>query len=507
MRTNELKRKSYRKQRGVAMLIVIFALLLVSGIAIAMLGNADTETNINLNYRETQQAYFAAQGGLAEAIDRIKLGAAGLTNGLTLPTGMPGTGAGNVIYIINKKSSSETVTPWTAGSTYADTEFCKENFGLSGTTNNGTGAPCTTTPSGSGWYTSVTSIAPFTGTSGALDYKWVRVTLKGNSTNYPYFSNANSGSSTLATQICGDGYGGEVVLSSSYSTCSAAGYYPIYVVTALAVTTRGTRRMTQREITNIKLPPLPGALTLDGPAPPSGSGGYIPPYDAPNSNQYYIDGRDHGGCGGSDHPAVATVDTTTRSDVVSAIPNNRLDHYIGSSGSTPDVQVVSSTGLGNWSTVSGVESVVSTLRSAASASNVYTGNQTNISSLGTSSSPQITFVDGDLTLTGNNNPAGYGILVVTGTLRITGNGGWSGIVLVAGQGNFVFQGGGNAEFDGSILVAKTRDSNGTVRSTLGEPIVDWSGGGGNGVYYNTCTINNAMNGIGFRTQSSRELLY
>src|SRR4051812_11236773 len=110
MRTIEIvKKKSSRKQRGVALLIVIFALLLVSGIAIAMLGNADTETGINQNYRETQQAYFAAQGGIAEAIDRIKLGAASQTNGITLPTGMPGSSAGAVIYLVNKKSSSETV--------------------------------------------------------------------------------------------------------------------------------------------------------------------------------------------------------------------------------------------------------------------------------------------------------------------------------------------------------------------------------------------------------------
>lgn len=504
MRTNETRKRNYRKQRGVALLIVIFALLLVSGIAIAMLGNADTETGINQNYRETQQAYFAAQGGIAEAIDRIKLGAASMTNGLTLPTGMPGAAAGNVIYIINKKSATETVTPWTAGTTYADTEFCKENFGLSGASNNGTGAPCTTVPSGSNWYTSVNSISPFTQTSGALDYKWVRVTLKGNSTNYPYYSNASSASATLATQVCGDGYGGEVLLSSSYTTCSAAGYYPIYVVTSLAVTTRGTRRMTQREITNIKLPPFPGALTFDGPAPPSGSGGYIPPYDAPNSNPFHVDGTDHGGCGGASHPGIAVVDNQTRTDVVNAIPSNRLGNYTGSSGSTPDVQIVSSTTLGNWNTVDGVENVVSMLTSAASPGNVYTGNQQNIN-IGSQSSPQITVVNGNLTMTGSTR--GGGILVVTGTLTMSGNSGFYGVVIVAGSGNFVSNGGGNGEFDGTILVAKTRDSSGNRLSTLGEPVVDWSGGGGNGVYYNTCALNTAMNGIGYRTQSTRELSY
>src|SRR5512146_2068107 len=117
MRTNRVVRtKVNRKQRGVALLIVIFALLLVSGIAIAMLGNSNTETAINQNYRETQQAYFAAQGGISEALDRLKLGQAGLTNGITAPADMPYASGANTIYIVNKKSSGETVTPWDSSS-------------------------------------------------------------------------------------------------------------------------------------------------------------------------------------------------------------------------------------------------------------------------------------------------------------------------------------------------------------------------------------------------------
>jgi hypothetical protein len=488
-------------------------LLLVSGIAIAMLGNADTETGINQNYRETQQAYFAAQGGISEAIDRIKLGAAGLTNGITLPTGMPGSGAGAVVYLINKKSSSETVTPWDSTSTYADTEFCKENFGLSGVTNNGTGAPCTTLPSGSSWYTSLTSIAPFTNTSAALDYKWVRITLKGNSTNYPYFTNASSASASYAYQVCGDGYGGEAVISSG--TCTSVGYFPVYVVTSLAVTSRGTRRMTQREITNIKIPPLPGALTLDGPAPPSGTGGYIPPYDAPSSNGFIINGTDSSatGCGltPTPKPAIGVVDTTTKTDVIASIPSNRYDNYTGSGGPNPDVQTLSSTALTGWNTPGGAEAVANMLRNAALPANVYTGNQTyggggaTMSSIGTPSAPQITYVNGDVTMTGN--PFGGGILVVTGTLTMSGNTSFDGIILVIGKGSFVANGGGNGQYTGAMLVAKTRDSSGNLLSTLGEPVVDWSGGGGNGIVYSSCKINSVQNSLGYRTQSSRELLY
>jgi Tfp pilus assembly protein PilX len=500
MRTNQTTNlKIRRKQRGVALLIVIFALLLVSGIAIAMLGNANTETAINQNYRETQQAYFAAQGGISEAIDRLKIGAG--TNGITGPTALPVSASANVIYIINKKSATETVTPWDMTSNYADTEFCKENFGISGVTNNGTGAPCTTAPSGSSWYTTYNSISPFTGTSAALDYKWVRITLKSNSTNYPYYTNNSNASATLSSQVCGDGNGGEVVISSG--TCSSAGYYPVYVLTSLAVTARGTRRMTQREITNIRLPPFPGALTLDGPAPASGGVGFIPPFDAPNSNVFHVNGNNASGCPGAGKPAIAVPDVVTQTDVTTQIPTNRYGNYTGSGSTTPDVETVSSSTLGNWSTVSGVQAVSSMLATAAG-SNYYTGPQTDIN-IGTTSNPQVTYVNGDLTLTGNTT--GAGILVVTGTLTISGTGGFQGIILVIGKGNFVYKGGGSAEFDGAVLVAQTLDSAGHTLSTLGEPVVDWSGGGGNGIFYNTCQINNVQNGIGFQTQSTRELGY
>jgi hypothetical protein len=105
------------------------------------------------------------------------------------------------------------------------------------------------------------------------------------------------------------------------------------------------------------------------------------------------------------------------------------------------------------------------------------------------------------------NPSGGGILVVTGTLNMSGNTSFDGIILVIGKGSFVANGGGNGQYTGAMLIAKTRDSSGNLLSTLGEPVVDWSGGGGNGIVYSSCKINNVQNSIGFRTQATRELLY
>ena len=277
--------KGRRGERGVALLVCMFALLLVTAVVLTMLASADTETGINQNYRETQVAYFAAKAGIGEAIARLKDGA---TNPITRPTVMPSTtSAAGVIYIINKKSTSEVVEPWTAGSTWADTELCKENF-FGSAHNNGTGVQCTDLPSGT-WYTSTASVSPFTTTSGALDYKWVRITLKGNSSTFPYYTNNSGGTTTEAKQVCDTG-SGQILLPSTYATCELVppGDQPVWVVTSLAVTPRGTRRMTQTELTKVTMPGLPSALTFDGT-----NSTLTPPYDAPNSNPFHVNGNDH----------------------------------------------------------------------------------------------------------------------------------------------------------------------------------------------------------------------
>jgi hypothetical protein len=247
------------------------------------------------------------------------------------------------------------------------------------------------------------------------------------------------------------------------------------------------------------MPPLPGALTFLGPGSQ-----LTPPYDAPNSNPFHIDGNDHGGCG-TNHAAVVTTDAATQGQVITAIPNNRLDHYTGAGGSIPNVQVTLLNNMPtSWQTPAEAEAVAAMLKSAAAPGNVYTGNQSDIN-IGSQASPQITFVDGNLTMSGATR--GGGILVVTGTLNMSGNSGFYGVILVIGKGVFQANGGGNGQYDGAVLVAHTRDNAGNVMSSLGNPIVDWSGGGGNGIYYNQCAINMIQGSLGFKTAAARELTY
>jgi len=82
-------------------------------------------------------------------------------------------------------------------------------------------------------------------------------------------------------------------------------------------------------------------------------------------------------------------------------------------------------------------------------------------------------------------------------------------VLVVGDGTTTFlgSGGGNNEFDGAIMVATIKDASGNLLPSLGSSSFDISGGGGNGVYYNSCWINSAQSPPTYKMLSYREIPY
>src|SRR5262249_926917 len=94
-------------ERGIALLVTVFALLLLTGHTLGMTVSPTTEPTINPNYREKQTATFAVMAGLQEARDRLQPA----THNIPAPTDLPSLAAANVIYIINPKSG-ETVEPW-----------------------------------------------------------------------------------------------------------------------------------------------------------------------------------------------------------------------------------------------------------------------------------------------------------------------------------------------------------------------------------------------------------
>lgn len=482
-----------RSERGIALLLCILSLMVLTGIAIGMMYMTDSETMINANYRSSQQAYFASVAGLEEMRDRLR---ANHPSPIALPNSMPSLGGG-VVYLLNPVAG-ETIQPWNTANVYFDNEICQENFPNLGLTSPGAGTPCSTAPSGSNWYSTTNSTAPYTNTSAAVSYKWVRLTLKANGSVAPYYVNGSNAGATLGNEICWDGQH-ETVLPAGTPNCPAMGaaYEPVYLITSLAVTPSGARRMVQSEYVQLHLPPLPSALTFDGPAPTFG---------APNSNPYHIQGTDLRSCGGSPMPALPAVgawDANSVTTVSSSIPNNRRGNYTGAGGTTPDVENLNSPPNNldpTWKDPVQIQNTINLITSMAN--QVFTGPISNVS-LGSNASPLITVVNGNLTMSGNNS--GAGILLVTGSVTFSGNSSYNGIILVLGQGVFNANGGGNGQFNGGILVAKIYDASGNLLPSNGSPTVNWNGGGGNGIYYDSCWTNNVQNNFYYQRLVFREV--
>ena len=254
-----MKRKS-KKERGVALLIALFALMLLAAVAFQMMFVADVETAVNDNFRSSQRAYDAAWSGVQEARERLMPENAP-PHRLFPPLALPGPAA-SIVYVTNPRSA-EIIDPTSAANRYFDNELCHENFVNLGLANPGIGIPCAAGPP-AGAVAYQPSDAPFTNTSGALDYKWVRITMKANNTVHPGGANTyglvTGAPADNTIPVCWDG-ANQQLKPANYAACDtdpaaipnppAGGWQTlktVYVVTSLAITPTGARRMAQMEV-------------------------------------------------------------------------------------------------------------------------------------------------------------------------------------------------------------------------------------------------------------------
>src|SRR5215470_5057382 len=189
-----VKARTKKQEGGVALFFSIFALMLLMAIGAALIFSATTETSVNFNYRNEQIAYFAAKAGIEEARARMmptdpsSLYVVGdNTHPLLDPlqvTAPSDTNHYMIYYIVNNGSAANSVQPWSAGNTYADDELCHDGYTLNGQTAVPPGVRCTPADLAANSYVSYNSNLPFSGTSGAIAYKWVRIApkLNGSST-------------------------------------------------------------------------------------------------------------------------------------------------------------------------------------------------------------------------------------------------------------------------------------------------------------------------------------
>jgi len=518
------------QEAGVALLIAIFVLLLVSGVALALVANSGTESSLAGNYRSSTSAYDAGFAGLEEARGRLLSGSANDFNNTVpgfIPVGVPlaVTPQIQVRYILNPLAG-EVVAPTNPGNnaTYPDLEFQQE-FGQPVTA-----AQVQTIPS---VWANVANIP------GPL-YKWVRITpVTEQSLNIDVNGDGVKDAVTplyydpAHLDANGNPKPSLIVVPTAPVGVPATANQALEV-TALAVLPNGTRKIEQYVVTQVTFNlNLPSALTLPGP---------LGSFNPPNSKGYCMDGNDtsltgppaSSGCSFTPAPAVPGCNTASAAvPAIGVSPGNdnagsqtntnyvdtqipRPANYTGSTGTTPSVSTPPLPP--NLSSPTQLQQELATIQQNANVclgcstgggstytfSSIDTASGSLWSSCGTScgTTPQITYVNGNLDISGSTQ--GSGILVVTGNLTYDGNSSWNGIILVVGNGltTYVQNGGGNGQFNGAIFVANTA---GTPPGTYGPADFTINGGGGNGVYYNSCWIKNSQKPVTYQVLSFHEI--
>ena len=488
-------RNANRSERGIALILALLVLLLVSAVLMGMILMSNTETNISANFRDEQTAYFASKAGIEEVRDRMRPTATNSLSSNIPTTALPGA-ANGVLYIINP-ASGETVTPWLPlGTNYPDTEICKEVTCASGV------------PTGS-WYATTQSASTTYAATPILPWKWVRVMAKANKSDTGATRVTSVDGTTNGNRVC---WTGTNEISTAAASCAAANanYLPVYELTALAITSSGSRRMTQYEIDRTAFPPMPGAMTFDGSNPDFTIN--------PNSNAFNVDGTDAAqgpnagtGCGAAaNQAALGGFDNSSVTSLDGQV--NRPGSYTSGATPTPAITNVNSA-LGPLASVDGLTNLVNSVTAAAGAANVFpNANNATPTNLGTDAAPVINVVQGDLTLSGS----GSGILLVTGTLTMNGSPSFDGIILVIGDGNVQKNGGGNGTLNGSLLVANLYSNTPPTYTNLiplgsnhppGIPTISWNGGGTATIQYDSCWISAVTQSFPYKLVSQRELIY
>jgi hypothetical protein len=455
-------------QRGVALVIAIFSLMLISVVATALVLTAGTQSAIKSNYKSAMHAFYDAKAGLEEARGRLWASNPDPITGCVFPGGfsMP---VGNVCYIVNP-SDGESVDPTNLdpANPYADFEYQQE------------WGPATPYAVQRPFITSKSRVATIAGPLAGPLYKWVRITPRTNlSAKFDmdntalFFDGKNSNSGGTGAQVL--------------------------TITSLAVTPYGSRRMVQYTVaagsSTAAIPGFPATLTLDGnDVKFTGSG----------KSGFYFNGNDMDAPSGTPS-GVSAIGFTNNSDSSSvsaaAVP---ASNFLSPSGVTAVGAVSVPT---NLQTPSSLDALVQSITQSADKvvdGPVTQSDSNNIMPSGMSATtPMVVVVRGDLTFNDWNN-TGYGLLVVTGTLTYDPDASWNGIILVIGKGVFISNQSGPGQINGAVLIANTRDSSGSPLTTLGPASFSQTGGGG-GIHYSSKWIAAAQSATPYQVLSFREI--
>ena len=461
MITRVPKRKA-GKESGVALLISLFALLLIAVVGVALIMASGTDTALTGNYHSATSVYYAALAGLEEGRGRL------LPKSLyPLPTTfVPPMGSilapGEVRYILNPMPG-ETVAPWDLGTptTYPDTEYSLE-FGT-----NPPGGPPT-----------LPSVSSSSGYQGPM-YKWVRI-------------NAITAPSEFNAGVSVGGAGGSstpLLYNTSTLTTNPPGVQALEI-TSLASMGNGSQRMLQYVVAPITYNLIPpAALTLLG---------STAAFTGPGAS-LTEDGTDTiaaPGCapGGA---SVAGIGVAGGADLSNVTGQNVTPTPTPPTPSGASLVSVAT----NLQSVSALETLAQTVENNRD-NPLLPGPQTQaaLPPWMSATMPATVAVDGDLDLS-TWTGTGYGVLLVTGTLTYNPSSTWNGLVLVIGKGNVISTGTGGGGFFGAVVVASTRDAGGNPNFGA----ASWVASSGATIKYSSCWVNSVQPPISYKILSFREI--
>ncbi len=480
-------------ESGIALLIAIFVLLLISVVAIGLLVSSGTETALGANYRTSSTVYYAAIAGLEEARGRLLPKNPQYFSPSYVPTPFP---LGQTLYVINRLTG-ETILPWDTSNPYYDNEYGAEAYPL-------TAASASWGSINSVWDSNIQGIP------GPI-FKWVRINAATEQSLYLRVSGSGSYDNTIPiyydpahVDAHGNPWPSLIVSAPPPSTAVQA-----LEITALAELPNGSKKILQYLVAPISVNlTFPAALTLDGQSDV---------FNSPDHSAWVAQGSSDGGdsacapSGPIPYPvyAVGATDNPDVTNVINGIPTspNERVNFTGI-GSSPSVGKV--TLAANLQTVQGLNQIAQTIIQNADAVIVGPATEANLPSAMSSANPMTVAVQGDFSL-GTGIPAGYGLLLVTGNFTYASGSSWNGIVLVIGTGTMTtIENGAGGTFNGATLIARTLDA-------LGNPLPGTSppgpatfndtlaGSVGRGFIYNCGWIQRAQAPMTYKVLSFHEI--
>ncbi|HEU0007553.1 MAG TPA: hypothetical protein VFS12_16330 [Terriglobia bacterium] len=453
-------------ERGVALMVAMFALLILTLIGLSILTRATTEVFINDNFKRAKNSALMAEAGTEEARFRLTPAAAGNRIDGTLTDAAASTA---VVYIRANGAIAPTVQD--ASNRFRDTEWAT----IATRDASGTQTTVASTTTQATYFTSIMT--------GKVPYSWVKVTRK---------------TETLAGQNV-DGTGANQNVPVYYGPAWATGIIsqyvhdaasqithnwtrsnPVYLVTSLSVDETGAQRKIQTEV--VFPPPIPTNAAIDSSE------------EVDLNGNLDVSGFDECQPG---NPYAAVYGVSSAAAVSDPNPAQIIEGADAPSPAPPGSPSICDTCAFNWN----IPNLINEYKQSTLFQPITTtGTNVNCSggncsganaNLGTppnlpppltptnSPVPKYYYAPGNLQLS-SMNTIGYGVLIVEGDLTIQGGAYYEGIIIATGTVNFVGGGGTTINIRGAVI------SGNSINDTSSDF------GGTVNVQYNSCSIANVF---------------